>query len=63
MPSRWRNATASPAGDQTGEKEWASSVTRRTSLPAASRIATSVPNASVFVAAIHAPSGEYAGVR
>ena len=49
------------AGDQTGENECASSVTRRTSLPSWSRIAMSVPNASVFVAAIHSPSGEYAG--
>ena len=57
-PARWRNATASPAGDQTGEKECPSSVTRRTSLPDASRIATSVPKARSSSPRSSCPSGE-----
>ena len=63
VPDRWRNAIASPAGDQTGENEWLSSVTRRTSVPAASRIAMSVPKASVLVAAMNRPSGDHDGAR
>jgi dipeptidyl aminopeptidase/acylaminoacyl peptidase len=63
VPVRWRNATASPAGDQTGENDSPSSVTRRTSVPAESRIAMFVSNASVFVAAIQRPSGDQAGAR
>ena len=63
MPWRWRNAIAFPAGDHAGEKECASFVTSSTSLPVPSRIAMLLPNASVFVAAMNFPSGEYDGAR
>ena len=62
LPSRWRKAIASPAGDHTGEKEPSSSVTRRISAPVApSRMTTSVPKLSVRVAAMYLPSGDGAG--
>src|SRR6266550_6862368 len=48
-PARWRKAIESPVGDQTGENEWPSLVTRRTSFPFMSRMTTSVPKLSVLV--------------
>jgi len=63
VPCRWRKAISSPAGDQAGENEWSSSVTFSSSLPVASRMTTSEPNASVFVAAMYLPSGYHDGER
>ena len=52
-PSMWRNAMASPAGDQTGAHDPPSVVTRSSSRPwAASRITTSLPKLLVRVAAM-----------
>jgi hypothetical protein len=63
-PSMWRNAIASPAGDQTGAHERPSSVIRSSSRPwAASRMTTSLPNAVVLVATMYVPSGENRGSR
>jgi hypothetical protein len=51
IPSRRRNAIASPFGDQTGENECLSFVSRSSSAPLwASRMTTSVPKLSVLVA-------------
>ena len=48
-PARWRNAIASPAGDQTGENEWRVVGDAEDLLaPVSSRITTSVPNEFVF---------------
>jgi hypothetical protein len=57
--SMWRKAIASPRGDQTGAQDRLSSLSRASSDPfEASRITTSVPSPSVFVAATNRPSGE-----
>ena len=63
-PSMWRNAMPSPAGDQTGDQDASSSVTRMSSWPEPpSRMTTFVPRDVVNVAAMYRPSGEYDGWR
>ena len=55
---------ASPAGDQIGAKDLSSFVTRSSSVPRTpSRMTMSVPNESVFVAAMYFVSGDHAGAR
>jgi hypothetical protein len=53
-PSMWKNAIASPFGDQVGAHEAPSVVRRRSSRPrTASRMTTSDPNALIRVAAMY----------
>ena len=63
-PWMWRNAIASPTGDQTGAQDAPSLVSRRSSRPLdASRMTTSLPKLLVLVAAMYRPSGENDGLE